>query len=75
MLDEIVVPEGHHIKHALGLDKSTHVAARKLVKKDCKGNTGEVSAEDIQNDSEYLAMVSQSTIKPLRSISLTHAIR
>ena len=41
--------------------KATHTARRRIMRKDATGHTGEVAAQDIQNDSEYLAPVQIGT--------------
>ena len=45
------------MKFGKKVDGKAHVQAKVLAKKDASGNTGEVPAQDIQNDSEYLAQV------------------
>ena len=62
MLDELVrAGQQHPIYHRIVHDKPQHVAERRLVKKDTNGKVGEVSAQDIQNDSEYFAQVNIGT--------------
>lgn len=60
MIDEVHRPGEQHVFHRLQnriQGKPSHVAHRRLVSMDANGQVGEVSAEDIQNDTEYLADV------------------
>ena len=55
-------------KFGIKVGGKTHVQGQVLAKRDDKGNTGEVAAEDIQTDSEYLAAVSIGT--PAQTLKL-----
>ena len=71
MIDEVHRPGEQHVFHRLQnrvQGKPSHVAHRRLVTKDDNGRIGEVPAQDIQNDVEYLADVQMGT--PYQTLKL-----
>ncbi|KAK3054570.1 hypothetical protein LTR09_004299 [Extremus antarcticus] len=58
MIDQLAQPS---VQPDSQKGKPNRVAPRKLVTKDADGKIGEVSAKDINNDSEYIAQVEVGT--------------
>lgn len=61
MIDEVHTAKDQNIIRRLQdrlAGRPNKVTHRRLVKKDANGQIGEVSAQDVQNDSEYIAPVS-----------------
>ena len=71
MIDEVVSTGSavHLARNRIEGNKPTHVAQRHLVQRNAAtGHTGEVSSDNIQHDSQYLAPVSIGT--PLQTMNL-----
>lgn len=66
MIDQIAQPS---VQPDAQRGKPLRVAPRKLVTKDADGKIGEVTAKDINNDSEYIAQVEIGT--PPQPMDLT----
>lgn len=58
MIDQLALPS---VQPDSQKGKPNRVAPRKLVTRDADGKIGEVSAKDINNDSEYAAQVEVGT--------------
>lgn len=64
MVDEVHGPEDQHPLRRLHnkiQGRPTQVSQRRLMRRHSNGQLGQVSAEDVQNDMEYLAQVSIGT--------------